>query len=102
VIKPRRRTETVLDGSVIPTQLHLVGYVSPDVGAQRVLLHIQLPGQPSVWETMTLGPGSTFDFELDGNFPPNEEIRATAHFDGTNDFASSISETVTLSWIPQG
>jgi hypothetical protein len=100
VIKPRRRTETVLDGSILPDRVHLFGHVSPDVGAQRVLLHIQLPGQPSVWETLTLGPASTFDFELDGDFPPNEDVRATAHFDGTNDYASSTSETVTLSWVP--
>ncbi len=102
VIKPRRRTETVLDGSIMPSQVHLHGHVSPDVGAQQLLLHIQLPGEPSVWEALTLGPASTFDFVLDGDFPPNEEIRATAHFDGTNDFARSTSETVTLNWTPAG
>jgi hypothetical protein len=102
VIKPRRRTETVLDGDIMPVRLHLFGHVSPDVGAQRVLLHIQMPGQPSIWETLTLGPASTFDFQMDGNFPFNEQVRATAHFDGTNDFASSTSETVTLAWVQAG
>lgn len=102
VIKPRRRTETVLDGAILPERIQLFGHVSPDVGAQRLLLHIQIPGQPSVWETLTLGPASTFDFELAGDFPANEEVRATAHFDGTNDFAASTSQTVTLLWTMQG
>jgi hypothetical protein len=102
VIKPRRRTETVLDGSVLPTRVTLHGHVSPDVGAQRLLLHIQVQDEPSIWEQITLGPASTFDFVLDGDFTPSEEIRATAHFDGTNDFASSTSETVLLSWTLEG
>ena len=59
-------------------------------------------GQPSLWETLTLGPASTFDLELDGPFPPHQVVRATAHFDGTDDYASSTSETLALSWVPQG
>ncbi len=102
VIKPRRRTETVLDGGIMFERVHLFGHVSPDVGAQRLLLHIQIPGQPSVWETITLGPAATFDFELEGEFPAGEEVLATAHFDGTVEYARSVSDTLTLSWHLEG
>jgi len=96
VIKPRKRTETLLQGWMLPEQLHLWGHVTPDVGAQRILLHVQRPAQPSLWEEVPLGPGSSFDFELQGSFPFEQVVRATAHFDGTNEFSSSVSETITL------
>jgi hypothetical protein len=98
IIAPRKRTEITLQGSIMHNLVHLFGHVNPDIGAQRVLLHIQRPGQPSLWERLTLGPASTFNFELSGNFPPAEEVRATAYFDGTREFASSISKTIKLVW----
>jgi hypothetical protein len=102
VIKPRKRTQTILQGWVKHDQLRLWGHVSPDVGAQRILLHIQHPEEPSLWEKLTLGPGASFDYEVSGDVPPGQEIRATAYFDGTNDFASSVSETLKLVWQPAG
>ena len=102
VIKPRKRTETVLQGNVLPDQISLFGHVSPDVGALKVLLQIQRPGQVTIWEEVPLGQASTFDFQLPGEFPPNEETHATAYFDGSIDFAKSVSEPVTLSWIMAG
>ncbi|MEO6712345.1 MAG: hypothetical protein ABIM89_02820 [Mycobacteriales bacterium] len=102
VVKPRRRTTTTLLGGLMPERLHLVGHVSPDVGAQRILLHIQRPGQPSLWEELTLGPASTFDYELLEAFAPGQEVRATARFDGTREFAASVSATLSWVWHPEG
>ena len=86
----------------MPETVHLLGNVTPDVGAQRLLLHLQQPGHPSLWETVTLGPAASFDFELAGNFPAGQEVRATAYFDGTREFSSSVSKTLRLSWRMPG
>ncbi|MBD2056574.1 hypothetical protein H6F88_11195 [Oculatella sp. FACHB-28] len=102
IIKPCKRTSISLDGYILPDRLNLFGSVSPDVGAQRILLHVQRPGLPSTWEEISLGPASTFEHEILDDFPPNEEVRATAYFDGTLDFAKSVSETKRLSWTPVG
>lgn len=102
VIKPRRRTETVLQGSVMSDRLHLFGYVSPDVGAQRILLHIQRPGLPSLWETLTLGPAASFDYELYEDMPSGQTVRATAYFDGTQQYARSVSKPLDLVWVMPG
>ena len=72
VIKPRKRTETILQGGLLPDRLHLLGHVNPDVGAQRILLHIQRPGQPSLWEKLTLGPAASFDYELLDDMPAGQ------------------------------
>ena len=72
IVKPRWRTATVFDGHIMFDQVHLLGHVSPDVGAQRVLFHVQRPGQPSLWQRDTLGPASTFDVELPGPWPSGE------------------------------
>jgi len=101
-IKPRFKTTTTLDGSLLPEKLHLYGSISPDVGAQSALLHIQRPGQPSIWEDVPLGPGSTFDYELEEDFPPNDEVSATAYFDGSFEYSKSVSKTFRASWTPAG
>jgi hypothetical protein len=101
-IKPRLRTTTTLDGAILPEKLKLFGSVSPDVGAQRILLHVQRPGRPSIWEEITLGPGSTFDYEILDQFPAGEEVRATAYFDGTLEYSKSVSEPIVLVWQMPG
>ena len=40
IIKPRKRTETFLQGGIMPDKLFLSGHVAPDVGAMSVLLQI--------------------------------------------------------------
>ncbi|WP_282607010.1 hypothetical protein [Pelagibius sp. Alg239-R121] len=102
VIKPRFRTETVLNGGLMPERLTLFGHVSPDVGAQDVLLQIQRVGRPTVWTRVPLGPASTFDFEIEDDFPANEEVRAVAYFDGSFEHAKSRSKPVSLTWQVQG
>ncbi len=102
IIKPRFRTTTILDGSLLPEKLHLYGSVSPDVGAQKVLLHIQRPGMDSIWDEVNLGPGSTFDYELLDDFPPQVEVRATAYYDGSFEYAKSVSKPFVTSWIAPG
>lgn len=101
-IMPRLATQTVLEGSLRSDKLHLLGVVNPDVGAGSVLLHVQLPNQPPLWQQVALGPGATFDFVLPGDFPPNEEVRATARFETTFIHAGSTSGTLRLSWTPEG
>ncbi|WP_306535226.1 hypothetical protein [Geobacter sp.] len=101
-IKPRLRTTTTLDGAILPNKLKLFGAVSPDVGAQRILLHVQRPGRPSIWEEITLGPASTFDYEILDQFPAGEEVRATAYFDGTLEYSKSVSKPVVIVWQMPG
>ncbi len=101
-ITPRLATETVLEGSLLPDRLDLHGIVKPDVGAGSVLLHVQLPNQPPMWREVPLGPGATFELVLPGDMPPNEEVRATARFESTFVHASSTSQTLKLSWTPEG
>ena len=86
----------------MPDRLHLFGHVSPDVGAQRVLLHIQRQGLPSQWETLTLGPAASFDYELHEDIPSGQTVRATAYFDGTLQYARSVSERLELVWFMPG
>lgn len=102
VIKPRRRTQIELDGSIMPQRIRLFGAVTPDVGAQDILLQIKRAGKQTIWERITLGPASSFDFELSGEFPSGEEVRATAYFDGSFEHASSVSDEVKLNWIIAG
>lgn len=103
-ILPRLATKTILEGGITPggVGLHLWGAVEPDIGAIKVLLHIQLPDQAPLWEEVTLGPGATFDFTLPAEIPPLAEVRATARFEGTREYASSVSETLNLKWWPAG
>jgi hypothetical protein len=102
IIKPRKRTETILQGGIMPDKLFLFGHVSPDVGAMRVLLQIQRPGQETLWEEVNMGPASTFDFQLSGDFPAGEAVNAVAYYDGSFDFAKSVSKPVKLVWQVQG
>lgn len=101
-IKPRLATKTDLEANVLPDQLHLTGAVTPDVGAFPVLFHIDLPGQEPFWEERILGPGSTFDLVIPAEIPPNVEVRATARFNGSQEYASSVSKTVKVSWQKAG
>lgn len=101
-IKPRFATETRLEGHVMGDKLVLHGSVSPDVGAYPVLLHIDLPGEDPIWTELTLGPGSSFDLTLPAEIPSGSITRATARFEGTQDHASSVSETLVLDWIAPG
>ncbi|QUS59043.1 hypothetical protein [Pseudovibrio brasiliensis] len=102
VIKPRRRTKIELDGTISPERVRLFGAVTPDIGAQEILLNIKRANEPALWERITLGPASTFDFELTGLFSAGDEVRAVAYFDGSFEHAKSVSEEITLSWIHEG
>ncbi|MDJ0944432.1 MAG: hypothetical protein QNJ30_13250 [Kiloniellales bacterium] len=102
VLQPRLRTKTTLNGGILPEQLKLSGQVSPDVGAMEVLLQIERPGQPTLWERVPLGPNSTFDFVIDDSFPANVEVTAVAYFDGSLTHSKSASEPVVLAWQVQG
>jgi hypothetical protein len=101
-IAPRLATQTILEGSLMPENLSLHGVVTPDVGAESVLLHVQLPDEPPLWQKVALGPGATFELVLPREMPPNREVRATARFEGTFVHAGSTSETLELSWTPAG
>ena len=102
IIKPRKRTETILQGGIMPDKLNLFGNVTPDVGAMTVLLQIQRPGQETIWERVSMGPASTFEFELAGDFPAGEEVNAIAYYDGSFEFTKSVSKPVKLVWHVQG
>lgn len=102
ILKPRKRTETVLDGGLLPDKLSLFGHVSPDVGALRVLLQVQRPGRPTEWVDVPLGPASTFDLEIEDDFPPHEDVTAIAYFDGSFDHAKSRSKPFVTHWTPAG
>ena len=102
IVKPRFRTETVLNGTIMPQRLRLFGHVAPDVGAQDVLLQVERPGEPTLWTSVPLGPGASYDWEMEGDFPSNTEVRAVAYYDGSFDHAKSVSDPVTLSWQQAG
>jgi hypothetical protein len=102
VLKPRFRTVTTLRGSLTPLALRLHGSVSPDVGAQQVLLQIDRPGEPTLWERVDLGPNSTFDFELTGDFLPQVEITSVAYYEGSFTHARSASAPLRTDWSLAG
>lgn len=102
VIRPRLKTKTTLNGTIMPNRVRLSGQVSPDVGAMQVLLQVERPGQPTLWERIPLGPNSTFDFEINDDFPADVEVTAVAYFDGSFTHAKSASEPVTVAWQVQG
>lgn len=101
-IKPRLATEIELNGSVLPTSMHLWGQVTPDVGAQNVLLQIDRPGEPTLWQRITMGPNATYDFELEGNFEPDTIFTAVAYYEGSFEYAKSVSPRDEMYWIVQG
>jgi hypothetical protein len=102
VIKPRIATRTVLDGMILPTSLRFSGKVVPDVGAQSVLLQIDRPGEPTLWERVAMGPNATFDFELEGEFAANVTYSGVAYYEGSYEYGKSNSERVDKEYVQQG
>ena len=94
VIKPRFRTKTVLNGELFSARLHLFGHVNPYVGAQDVLLEVERPGEQTLWTTV--------DLELEASFPFNTVARAVAYYDGSFEYAKSVSNLVVLHLIQEG
>lgn len=102
-VRPRIATRIQLTGSLVPgTGVHLTGAVTPDVGAERFLLHVVFPDTEPMWLSQVLGPGSTFDRLVPGPLVVNEEVLATAYFDGSDTHARSVSATLRLTSTQAG
>lgn len=102
IIKPRIATQTSLNASVMPTQLRFSGKVTPDVGAQSVLLQIDRPGEPTLWQRVTMGSNATFDFALDGDFPDGITYTGVAYYDGSFEHGKSSSDRAEARWTLAG
>lgn len=103
VYQPKRGTKIDLSINLAPgTGIRLFGAVTPDIGGEDLDFHVVLPGADPVWIRRPLGPGSTFDHVIEGVVGPNETAFATAYFDGNDDFASSVSQTVSVTNVIAG
>ena len=59
-----------------------------------MLLQVERPGEQTLWTTV--------DLELEASFPFNTVVRAVAYYDGSFEYAKSVSNSVVLHLIQEG
>jgi len=103
VYQPRRATKIDLSLLLVPGHgLRVTGSVSPDIGGDDLDFHIVFPNSEPIWVRRPLGPASTFNHVIEGEIGANESAFATAYFGGNDDFASSVSKTVSVTLVIPG
>jgi M6 family metalloprotease-like protein len=101
-IRPRRRTTTTLEGYWwFDNQIELFGKVSPDPGSGRVQLRLAFIGETVRWESVELMPGGAFSLQLPADSSDFDAVlEVIAYYEGSAEFGSSYSNTLTLSPPP--
>ncbi|WP_299685199.1 hypothetical protein [uncultured Tateyamaria sp.] len=101
----RRRTTSTVSGTWYGANLALTGTIDPPIGVGRMRLRLDFQnGDPALWVGTNLLPGGAFQAHVDtSDVVGSHEVSVVAHYRGTNEFASSVSDPALIgNVIPAG